>query len=73
MTEEERNPETVRNWVLNEFFWDSVFSDMLSSLASKKLTVVGGLGGAAISFAAAAAHRLAGPTVLVTTGSNPTR
>ncbi|MCK4806412.1 MAG: hypothetical protein KAT09_02135, partial [Candidatus Aegiribacteria sp.] len=52
--------------MVNEFFWDSVFSDMLSSLASKKLTAVGGLGGSAISFAAAAAHRLAGPTVLVT-------
>jgi len=66
MTEEDRNPQTLRNWVLNEFFWDSVFTGMLSSLASEKLTTVGGLGGAAISFAAAAAHRLAGPTVLVT-------
>ncbi|NOQ21658.1 MAG: transcription-repair coupling factor [Candidatus Aegiribacteria sp.] len=66
MTEEERTPDTVKNWVINEFFWDSVFTDMLSSLASKKLTSVGGLGGSAISFAAAAAHRLAGPTVLVT-------
>lgn len=66
MTEEDRNPGSISNWVINEFFWDSVFSDMLSSLVSNKLTVVGGLGGAAISFAAAAAHRLAGPTVLVT-------
>ncbi len=66
MTQKERDPEAVSNWVTNEFFWDSVFTDMLSSLVSKKLTSVGGLGGAAISFAAAAAHRLAGPTVLVT-------
>ncbi len=66
MTEEAGNPKIVDDWVVNEFFWDSVFSDMLSSIVSKKLTAVGGLGGAAISFAAAAAHRLAGPTVLVT-------
>jgi transcription-repair coupling factor (superfamily II helicase) len=66
MTEEERNPDTLRDWVVNEFFWDSVYSDMLSSLSTKKLTTIGGLGGAAVSFAAAAAHRLAGPTVLVT-------
>ncbi len=65
MTEEDRNSEDIRDWVVNEFFWDSVFSDMLSSLVSKRLTTVGGLGGAARSFAAAAAHRLAGPTVLV--------
>jgi transcription-repair coupling factor (superfamily II helicase) len=66
MTEEDRNSENIRDWVVNEFFWDSVFSDMLSSLVSRRLTTVGGLGGAARSFAAAAAHRLAGPTVLVT-------
>lgn len=65
MTEEDRNSENIRNWVVNEFFWDSVFSDMLSSLVSNRLTTVGGLGGAARSFAAATAHRLAGPTVLV--------
>ncbi|OPL19130.1 MAG: hypothetical protein AVO35_12285 [Candidatus Aegiribacteria sp. MLS_C] len=52
-------------WVRNEFFWDSVFSDMLASLTDGGPTRVGGLCCSAVSFAAAAVHRLAGPTVLV--------
>ncbi len=61
----EGSTDSHNNWVLDEFFWDSVFSGMLSSLVSKKFTTVGGLGGSARSFAAAAIHRLAGPAVLV--------
>jgi len=66
MTDENINSEALSDRILNEFFWDSVFSEMLSCLVSQRITAVGGLGGAARSFAAAAAHRLAGPTVLVT-------
>ncbi len=63
MKDTEQNPE---DWLMDEFFWDSVFADMLTSLASKDLTRVGGLDSSARSFAAAAAHRLAGPTLLIT-------
>ena len=52
-------------WVNNEFFWDSVFSDLLSRLATEEKTDVAGLEGAAVSFAAAAVHRLAGPSVII--------
>lgn len=55
----------LRDWVNNEFFWDSIFGSMLSALASEDTTTVGGLCGSSISFAAAAVHRLAGPTVLI--------
>ncbi|MBN2587745.1 MAG: transcription-repair coupling factor [Candidatus Fermentibacteraceae bacterium] len=57
--------EPPGGWVKNEFFWDSVFSEMLTSLTARRLTTIGGLCGSSISFAAAAVHRLAGPTVLV--------
>ncbi|MCK4506662.1 MAG: hypothetical protein KAW14_13690, partial [Candidatus Aegiribacteria sp.] len=63
MKDTEQNPD---DWLIDEFFWDSVFNEMLSSLASKDLTRVGGLDASARSFAAAAAHRLAGPTLLIT-------
>ncbi len=42
---------------------------MLDSLASRRRTVVGGLLGTARSLAAAAAHRLAGPTIIVVPGT----
>ena len=49
----------------DEFFWDSVFMEMLDSLSSRSRTVVSGLGGASLSIAVASAHSLAGPTVVV--------
>jgi transcription-repair coupling factor (superfamily II helicase) len=51
--------------VTDEFFWDSVFSGMLNSLAEKPGTTIGGLGGASLSLAVVSAHRLAGPTIVV--------
>ncbi len=57
--------QAPHGWVRNEFFWDSVFSQMLTSVTSGEKTDVGGLTGSAISFAVAAVHRLAGPTVVV--------
>ena len=53
-------------WISDEFFWDGVFNAMLTSLASNPVTTVGGLAASARSFAAMAAHRLAGPTIVVT-------
>lgn len=65
--ESERNTDSMlHDWVTDEFLWDSVFSGMLSSLVSNDLTRVGGLGSSSRSFAVAAAHRLAGPTLVVT-------
>jgi transcription-repair coupling factor (superfamily II helicase) len=55
----------VSSWVTDEFFWDSVFSGMLDSLATKPETSIGGLGGASLPLAVVSAHRLAGPTILV--------
>lgn len=51
--------------VVDEFFWDSIFSGMLDSLSVKPRTSIGGLGGASLSLAVVSAHRLAGPTILV--------
>lgn len=63
MKDNEQNSDT---WLIDEFFWDSVFAEMLTSLASNNLTRVGGLDSSARSFASATAHRLAGPTLLIT-------
>ncbi len=51
---------------IDEFYWDDVFSDILDSLTEKSLTTIGGLGGVSLSLAIVSAHRLAGPTIIVT-------
>ena len=65
----DKTQEAGSGWVRNEFFWDSVFSDLLSMLGENTVTSVSGLCCSAVSFAAAAVHRLAGPTVLVAPSS----
>lgn len=52
-------------WSSDEFFWDSVFAPVLNLLGEKNRTSIGGLGGASLSLAVVAAHRLAGPTIVV--------
>jgi transcription-repair coupling factor (superfamily II helicase) len=52
-------------WLQDEFFWDGVLSDLLDSVASRPDTRAGGLGGASVSLAVAALHRVAGPTLVV--------
>ncbi len=52
-------------WVADELFWDQVFSELLDELSSRSKTRCGGLGRGSRSFAAASAHRLAGPTILI--------
>lgn len=51
--------------IIDEFFWDSIFAEMLDGLTENKRTSVGGLGGASLSLAVVSAHRLAGPTIVV--------
>lgn len=55
----------MKSRIIDEFFWDSIFSGMLDSLSEKTRTTMGGLGGASLSLAVVSAHRLAGPTILV--------
>jgi transcription-repair coupling factor (superfamily II helicase) len=57
------------DWIRDERFWDDVFSGMLDHLARERRTRVGGLGGSSASLAVAAAHRLAGPTILLVGGT----
>lgn len=52
-------------WLADELHWDSVFSSLLDAVSSRSRTTVGGLCGASLAFAAAAMHRLAGPTLMV--------
>ncbi|MFO7950483.1 MAG: transcription-repair coupling factor [Candidatus Fermentibacteraceae bacterium] len=54
-----------RSWAGDPRLWDQVFERMLSLLAERTLVRVGGLGGASRSLAAASAHRLAGPTIVL--------
>jgi len=53
-------------WLADELYWDGIFSSLLDRLSVAKVTRIGGLGGASRSLAVAAAHRLAGPTLVVT-------
>ncbi|MFO7625906.1 MAG: transcription-repair coupling factor [Candidatus Fermentibacteraceae bacterium] len=55
----------------DERFWDAVFAPLLDRLASGggRRVTMGGLGGAALPMAIAAAHRLAGPTMVVVPGT----
>jgi len=55
----------VSNWITDEFFWDSIFTEVLDSLAEKKKTSIGGLGGVSLPYAILSAHHLAGPTLVV--------
>jgi transcription-repair coupling factor (superfamily II helicase) len=55
-----------RTWVENPLLWDQVFEDMLDLLTDRAVVRAGGLGGASRSLAVASAHRLAGPTMVVT-------
>ena len=53
------------DWVDDELYSDQHFAALLDRLSTEQVTRCGGLGGASRSLAAAAAHRLAGPTILV--------
>jgi len=55
----------VTSWSTDEFFWDSVFAPLLERLGESQRTTMGGLGGVSLSMAVVAAHRLAGPTIVV--------
>ncbi len=57
--------------IRDEAFWDGVFAPLLQRLAAGAGDVVsmGGLGGAALPLAVAAAHRLAGPTMVIAPGA----
>ena len=55
-----------RTWVEDPILWDQVFEDMLNLLTERPVVRAGGLGGASRSLAVAGAHRLAGPTMVVT-------
>ena len=55
----------MTSWSSDEFFWDTVFSPLLERLVESQRTSMGGLGGASLSMAVIAAHRLAGPTIVV--------
>lgn len=52
-------------WLTDDLHWDSVFSSLLDAVSSRARTTVGGLCGASLAIAAAAMHRLAGPTLVV--------
>ena len=55
----------MTSWSTDEFFWDSVFAPLLERLGESQRTTMGGLGGVSLSMAVVAAHRLAGPTIVV--------
>ena len=54
------------SWLRDPQLWDRIFDSMLELLAESNNVRIGGLGGGSRSLAIASAHRLAGPTMVVT-------